>query len=153
MDIIELSSHPVIFSHSNPASLVNHPRNIKDDQIVACANRGGVIGINGIGIFLGNNNTTTQRIVEHIDYVAQLVGTAHVGIGMDCVFNQDEIKNIAAKNPETFPSSLGFSDVQIAEPEQFSEIGENLTKRGYSDKDIDLILGENFLRIAKNVWR
>ena len=153
MDIIELSKHPVIFSHSNPAKLVSHPRNITDEQILACAKKGGVIGINGIGIFLGHNDIRTERIVEHIDYVAQLVGPKHVGVGLDCVFNPAEIKNFANNNPEIFPSQHGFGDVKVAQPEQFSEISELLALRHYSEDDINNILGENFLRIAKVVWR
>jgi len=55
MKIMELSRQPVVFSHSNPLGLVHHPRNITDEQIVACARMGGVIGINGIGILKRGN--------------------------------------------------------------------------------------------------
>src|SRR3990167_2681906 len=153
MEIIELSQYPVVFSHSNPTRLVNHPRNITDEQIVACAEKNGVIGINGIGIFLGNNDVRTEKIVEHIDYVAQMVGAEHVGIGLDCVFDTEEVQSFIDNNPETFPVEHGFNDVAIAQPEQFSEISELLAIRGYAENDINNILGENFLRIAKTVWR
>lgn len=153
MEIIGLSQHPVVFSHSNPARLVNHPRNITDEQIVACADKHGVIGINGIGIFLGNNDVITEKIAEHIDYVAQLVGAEHVGIGLDCVFDTEEAESFVKDNPDTFPAKYGFNDVAVAKPEQFSEIGELLSLRGYSEYDINNILGENFLRIARTVWR
>ena len=153
LDIIDQSDHPVVFSHSNPAALVDHPRNITDKQIRACAQKGGVIGINGIGIFLGNNDIQTQRIVDHIDYVAQVVGSEHVGIGLDCIFNMDEMNDFVTNNPKTFPSQHGFSNVAIAQPEQFSEIGELLEQRGYHQKDINSILGDNFLRVASTVWR
>lgn len=153
MEIMELSKYPIVFSHSNPIKLVNHLRNIKDEQIIACAENGGVIGINGIGIFLGNNDTRTEKIVEHIDYVAQMVGAEHVGIGLDCIFAKDEAKGYVEKNPDTFPAKYGFDDVSVAEPEQFSEIGGLLALRGYSENAINNILGENFLRIAKAVWK
>lgn len=153
MEIMELSKYPIIFSHSNPANLVNHPRNITDEQIIACAKTGGVIGINGIGIFLGNNDVRTEKIAEHIDYVAQKVGAEHVGIGLDCIFDSDEVKGYVENNPDTFPVKFGFDDVSVAEPEQFSEIGKLLASRGYSAKDINNILGENFLRVASAVWK
>lgn len=153
MEIMELSSYPIIFSHSNPAGLVSHPRNIANEQILACAETNGVIGINGIGIFLGNNDVRTLKIVEHIDYVVQLVGSEHVGIGLDCVFAPDEIQTFVESNPNTFPEKNGFNNVAVAQPEQFSEIGNLLTLRGYSEKDIDCILGENFFRVAKTVWK
>ncbi|HEX4046033.1 MAG TPA: membrane dipeptidase, partial [Gammaproteobacteria bacterium] len=118
---MEISQHPIIFSHSNPAKLVSHPRNITDQQIIACAKTNGVIGINEIGIFLGNNDVRTERIVEHIDYAIQIVGSKHVGIGLDCVFDLDETKKYVDKHPSIFPSKHGFNDVLIAQPEQFSE--------------------------------
>jgi len=153
MEIMELSNYPIIFSHSNPAKLVDHPRNITDEQIIACAEIGGVIGINGIGIFLGNNDVSTEKIVEHVDYVAQKVGVEHVGIGLDCVFNQEEIKKYVKNNPDTFPKKYDFDDVVVAQPEQFPEIGDLLEKRGYLEREINNILGENFLRVAKSVWK
>src|SRR5262245_20444257 len=88
-DAIEHSQDPVIFSHSNPRALRDHPRNIPDDLIRACARRGGVIGINGVGIFLGSNDASASRMVEHIDYVVQLVGIEHVGIGTDFVLREN----------------------------------------------------------------
>jgi membrane dipeptidase len=153
MNIMELSEHPVVFSHSNPAGLVKHPRNITDDQIVFCAEKNGVIGINGIGIFLGNNNIQTEKIVEHIDYVAQMVGSEHVGIGFDCVFDMEEAKSFVENNPTVFPGQHGFNNIEIAKPEQFAEIEDLLVSRGYSTTDINNILGDNFFRVAKTVWK
>lgn len=153
LEIMEISAHPIVFSHSNPEKLVNHPRNISDEQIVACAASGGVIGINGVGIFLGHNDIRTEKIIEHIDYIVQKVGPNHVGIGLDCVFNQDEIKNYVKNNPDTFPAKYHFDDVAIAQPEQFPEIGNLLAKKGYPESAINNILGQNFFRVASAVWR
>jgi membrane dipeptidase len=152
LEIIELSNQPVVFSHSNPAKLVSHPRNITDKQIFACANTGGVIGINGIGIFLGNNDTSSEKIIDHVEYIIDKVGTQHVGIGLDCIFSEN-IKECVKQNPDYFPIKLGFENVAVAKPEQFLEIGEILSLRGYSQPDINNILGENFLRIANLVWK
>ena len=88
MDMFEVSKDPVIFSHSNPCALWDHPRNIRDDQIKACAKSGGVICINGVGVFLGNNEASPETVLKHIIYVAELVGTQHVGIGTDCEANE-----------------------------------------------------------------
>jgi membrane dipeptidase len=153
LDMMEISSHPVVFSHANVFALCNHPRNISDEQIKACAKTGGVIGINGISLFLGNGDTSTQRIVEHMDYVAQLVGPQHVGIGLDYVFDHAEVKMLVKKNPSLFPTSQGYEEVEMAIPEQISEIPPLLRARGYSESDIKGILGGNFLRVAKAVWK
>ncbi len=154
MDIMERSANPVIFSHSNPFGIWEHARNIRDEQITACAETGGVIGINGIGVFLGRNDSRTETIVRHIDYVVQLVGPEHVGIGLDYVFDQQELDDFLKKNPETFPPALGYRDgLAMVRPEQTPEIVESLIKLGYSNRDLRLILGENHLRIAKQVWK
>jgi membrane dipeptidase len=153
MDVMEYSSNPVIFSHSNPFGIKQHPRNIKDEAIKASAKSGGVVGINGIGDFLGDNDDRTETIVRHIDYVVQLVGPEHVGISLDYVFDQQELDDYIKDNPETFPPELGYGPgLKMVRPEQIPEITECLLGLGYSDHDMRLILGENHLRIAKQVW-
>ena len=154
MDVFELSSNPVIFSHSNPLGLREHPRNISDEVIKACAETGGVIGINGIGMFLGENDDRTETYVRHVDYVAQLVGPEHVGISLDYVFDQKELDAFLKANPDTFPPELGYGQgLNMVRPEQIPEIAESLTNMGYSEEDMKLILGGNHLRIAEQVWR
>src|SRR5207247_805058 len=83
MEVMEMASQPVIFSHSNPAALYRHGRNITDEQIRACARTGGVIGINALGIFMTDRQASTNAIVDCIGYVADLVGPEHVGIALD----------------------------------------------------------------------
>lgn len=153
IEIMELSEYPTVFSHSNPLFICDHPRNISDEQILACAKNGGVIGINGIGIFLGNNDIRTEKIVEHIEYIIEKVGPNHVGIGLDCVFDCNEMETYVKNNQRMFPKSLGFNNVRVAEPEQFLEIKNIITRKGYTKTEISNILGGNFLRIASLVWK
>lgn len=151
MEAFETSSAPVIFSHSNPKGLREHARNISDEQIRTCAQTGGVIGINGIGDFLGG--TSSERIVEHIEYVMDLVGPAHVGVGLDYVVDKQELMDYIEGHPDIFPPEK-FSDyLSFVEPEQFPEFTELLYQKGYSEQIIDGILGGNFLRVAQNVWK
>ncbi len=152
-DAIDISTQPVVFSHSNPKSLADHPRNITDEQIEACAKTGGVIGINGIGRFLGNNDTSTQRVVEHIDYVVNLVGDEHVGIGLDYQIDIDELLAYKKAHPEIYPPEDSAVEPRYVAPEQFPEIIVELRARHYSEIAIANIMGENFLRIAKQVWQ
>lgn len=153
LDIIERSTQPVVFSHSNPFALCDHPRNIKDDQIKACAQTGGVIGINGINIFLGCNTPTVNELVNHIDYVAQLVGVNHVGIGLDYVLDHDDTKALVKGNPALFPADQKYDMVELLAPEEIPNISVGLVNKGYKDSDIQAILGGNFMRVAKQVWR
>ena len=70
MDIMAETVKPVVFSHSNPTAVCEHQRNIRDDQIKACAQTDGVIGVNGMGIFLGNNNSANETLIRHIAYLS-----------------------------------------------------------------------------------
>jgi membrane dipeptidase len=154
MDVMEYSSRPVIFSHSNPRALYDHPRNIKDDVIRACAATGGVVGLNGIGIFLGKNDNSTETFVRHIDYVVQLVGAEHVGLGLDYVFDAGELDEYLAKMAHTFPKGMGYdAGMKMVEPERIPAVVESLLKLGYPEDAIRGILGANHLRVARQVWR
>jgi membrane dipeptidase len=153
-DAIEHSRDPVVFSHSNPRALRDHPRNIPDDLIRACARRGGVVGINGVGIFLGNNDASVSKMAEHIDYVVQLVGIEHVGIGTDFVFANTELEAELAASRGSFPSGWGYDGpIDFLPPEELPRVVDLLVLRGYSAADIAAVVGGNFLRIARSVWK
>ena len=153
MDVLEASTKPCIFSHSNPRALRDHPRNIPDALIKACAEGGGVVCINGVGIFLGDNDISTRTIVWHIDYVAQLVGTSHIGIGLDYVFDQASMDSNLSKANGIWPEGFGYKPgIKFVPPEQLPELTDALLQRGYRDADVRAILGENMLRVARAVW-
>lgn len=153
-ELIDISSSPTIFSHSNPRAIWDHPRNIPDDLMKACAERGGVIGINGIGIFLGNNDASIETLVRHVDYALSLVGEDHVGLALDYVFDDQEVAAYAAENPEMFPISAGYgAGMAMVAPWQIGDIAESLSKRGIDDTTLTKLLGGNHLRIAETVWR
>ena len=150
MEAFEVSTKPVIFSHSNPNALREHARNISDEQIKACAKTGGVIGINGIGDFLGG--TSSELIVQNIEYVMNLVGPEHVGLGLDYVVDKQELIEYIEGHPDVFPPDKMKEYLSFVEPEQFPEFTELLYQRGHSEEIISGILGGNFLRVAENVW-
>ena len=89
-EALTYSRNPVIFSHSNANRVHAHPRNISDDLMRACAAKGGVIGINGIGSFLGTGENFIEQFLGHLHYAVDLVGAEHVGVGLDYVFDQAE---------------------------------------------------------------
>jgi membrane dipeptidase len=151
MESFETSTDPVVFSHANPNGLREHARNISDEQIKACAETGGVIGINGIGDFLGG--TQSEIVVENIEYVMNLVGPEHVGIGLDYCVDKRELIDYIESHPESFPPDKIRDLLELVEPEQFPEFTEILLQKGYSEKVIRGILGENFLRVAEKVWK
>src|SRR5690606_14743350 len=122
-EVIDYSKNPVIFSHSNPRALRDHPRNIPDELMKACAERGGVVGINGIGLFLGDNDNSTETIVRHIDYAVNLIGEDHVGLGLDYVFDRAELDDYVKKMAATFPPGMGYdAGLRMVEPERLTDI-------------------------------
>lgn len=154
LDVMATAEAPVILSHSNPRALRDHPRNVTDRVLRACAETGGVVGINGIGIFLGENDAGTDAIVRHIDYAVQLIGPDHVGLGLDYAFDQAELDAFVRDHPDQFPPELGYSaGIRMVPPEQTPEITDALLRLGYDEGAIRAILGGNFLRIAEAVWR
>ena len=154
MDVMEHSARPVIFSHSNPLALREHKRNITDEAIVACAATGGVVCLNGVGIFLGENDASSETFVRHIDYVVEKAGIDHVGIGLDYVFDMEELNAYVRQNPDTFPAQGGYREgIQFVQPEQLPEIVEALLRLGCRNEDIAKILGGNLLRVAGAVWK
>ncbi|HSL31109.1 MAG TPA: membrane dipeptidase [Anaerolineales bacterium] len=151
MEVFELSANPVIFSHSNPRALRDHVRNITDEQIRACARTGGVVGINGIGDFLGG--TRSEKVVEHIEYVMDLVGPEHVGLGLDYVVDKQELIDYVTGHPDIFPPDKIKDVLSFVEPEQIPEITMLLYQKSYNEQVISGILGGNFMRVAKAVWK
>lgn len=152
-DVLEASARPVIFSHSNPLALKDHPRNIPNDLIVGCAKTDGVVCINGVGIFLGDNDIRTETVARHIDYVVQLVGPRHAGIGLDYVFDQDDLDASLAAHRHIWPERWGYvPGIKFVAPEQLPELTETLLTMRYREDDIRAILGGNLLRVAEAVW-
>ena len=153
-EVLAMATQPLIFSHSNCAALHPHPRNIPDELIRACAATGGVVGINGVGIFLGKNDISSETYARHVDHVVQLVGPAHVSIALDYVFDMRELEEHLEKMKGTFPPGLGYEmGARFGPPEQLEEIVVTLQGWGYSDADLTALLGGNLLRLAKQVWK
>lgn len=144
---------PVIFSHSNSFAVFEHPRNIPDALMRACAETGGVIGINGLGRFLGNDGNSTENWFRHLDHTVSVVGPDHVGLGLDYSWDKDEVAAFYRSRPDIFPPEKGFTQPSSSiEPERLPALVTIMIDHGYSQDGIRAILGGNHMRIAHN-WK
>lgn len=155
MEAMDICESPFVFSHSNPFAIRPHYRSIKDDQIKACAATGGVIGINGVGYWVGDVDASTAAIFRCLDYTVELVGAEHVGLGFDYVYDLENLIKWARANPLMWPPYQGEWMVKhnYAGPEQMVELVQLMLDHGYPDQSIVGILGRNFERLASQVWR
>jgi membrane dipeptidase len=154
LEAMKLSSQPCIFSHANARALLDHERNITDKQIKAVAATGGVIGVNGVGFFLGKGPAKVEAMVAQIDYMSKLVGAEHVGIGLD----YDPPGNSPQVDPATvqkfwpsrqYPDSINTT---FLAPDVLPQIAQQLRSKGYKGTAIRGVMGENFMRVASKVW-
>ncbi len=155
LDIMAVSTRPVVFPHANVKALKDHPRNLDDTQLAACAATDGVVGLSGIGVFLGDNDIRTETLMRHVDYLAERIGPRHIGFGLDYVFEPDHSDLPPGEDSEKWwPSTHGynFDSLKIVPPEQLPEIAEALLARGFSEPEIAGMLGGNFLRAAAATW-
>lgn len=157
MEAMAVSRHPVVFSHSNARSLRDHERNIRDDQARACAGTGGVVGVNGIGLFVAEDDISTAGIVDHVEYYLALIGPEHVGIGLDYSHETDEsadFNETLAANDRFWPKAqYPGGAVRFAAPSQLREIAGELGRRGHGEDVVRAVLGGNFRRVAGVVWK
>lgn len=178
-DALDVSKAPIIASHSSARALSNVPRNIPDDLLKKIADKGGVVQVNFYSVFVDAATVSPQsdarderlkaeqqainekykddperraeesdkleaanplpplpisKLIDHIDHIVKVAGIDHVGIGADFDGANDM--------PE------GARDVSM-----LPNITYELLKRGYSEKDIRKILGENLLRVLGEVER
>ncbi|MGE0210559.1 MAG: dipeptidase [Parvibaculaceae bacterium] len=153
LEAIALSEAPVVFSHSNARALHDHQRNILDEQAKACAAKGGVVGVTGVGLFLGPRGADLDDLVRHIGHYVELIGPKHVSVGMDSVL----LRHASGFEPpdRTFwpPSQYPGGKIEFVPPESFPRLTEKLLARGHAKADVAAILGGNFLRVAGQIWR
>ena len=131
-DVLENANNPIIASHSNSRAVCDHPRNMTDDMIVALADMNGVMGMNFAPSFVHPDTATVGGVVDHIDHIVNLVGPNHVGLGSDF-------------------DGIPYTPIGLEDVSRMPAITEELVRREYSEEDIKKILGDNHLRLFKNV--
>lgn len=146
-DIYENTTKPFIASHSNVYNLCKVPRNLKDEQIKAIAERRGLIGMNSWPDFIDEKNPTVENLANHIDYIAQLVGIDYIGFGFDfCDF-------LTGDTTSSFQAGQSTAAIGLEDATKVPDLINILQKRGYKEEDIEKIAYKNFERIIKEVLK
>ena len=133
-DALDISTKPIVASHSSSRSLCNHPRNLTDDQLRALAAKGGVAQVTLYNGFLKEEGQATlQNAINHLNHMVDVMGIEHVGIGTD------------------FDGDGGI--IGCASASELINFTRCLLKERYSEEDIRRIWGGNFLRVMEEVQK
>lgn len=149
-EAIDLYDGIVTATHSNARALHDHPRNLTDEQIRLVADTGGVVGVAFMPAFLADGAPTVETVADHIEYMVNLVGDAHVGIGPD--FSYPPV----AEEHRKHRAYEGIKvDLQVPYPipdaAALPQLEKALQSRGFSELAIRNVLGDNLLRVLKAV--
>ncbi len=149
MEAMELSEKPFIFSHVNPFSICKNTRNIKDDQIKACAKTGGVIGLTFLGGYIGNPKPSAIEMFGMIDYICELVGSEHVGFGSNYTVSPEAFFNKLDGAAEGGYINDEYKNCGGAcfEHSEITKLINIMIEKKYKEEDIKNILGMNWRRV------
>jgi len=164
LDVIEESKKPVFLNHTGARALWNI-KFLKPDKVLrACAEKGGIIGIMGCPKTTATKKHPEQSIesyMEHFEYCVELVGIDHVGFGPDIFFGDHvALQRILTKflaleqgkTEEKEKVEVEYVKGLENPSEAFLNIVRWLVKHGYTDQEIEKVLGGNALRTLKEVW-
>jgi membrane dipeptidase len=148
--VLELATRTVVASHSSCRAIHDHHRNLRDEHLRAIAATGGVIGINVLPTFIDPDEPTLDRVADHVEHAVDVAGIDHVGLGPD--FIRDYVDAIYP----TFDTLVRYGNVDmkavvpgLARERDLPNLTERLLARGWSERDLRKVLGENWLRVFR----
>jgi membrane dipeptidase len=180
METIEASDKPILISHCGSRTLTNSTRMLPDDVLKACAEKGGVVGAEVAGFAPRTKKhpeASIECLLEHIEYMIELLGIDHVGAGPDTLYADHArlyrggtpVGTVAPRvgtghyarprppgMPEAFNPAEMARDLDyvkgLESPNDFTNIARGLVRDGYSDQEIAKVMGLNGLRVIKACW-
>lgn len=158
------SARPVAITHTGCRAVFDHPRNKRDEELRACAERGGVVGIYLMPYLNASGPPSVEDVMRHVEHALRVCGEDHVGIGSDQSIHpidatpeyygrvEQEVARrralgISAPREDTAPFVPDLND-----PRRMELIADHLSARGHPDRVIEKVLGANFVRLFGEVW-
>ena len=114
---------------------------------------GRLIGVSGSTMYLGFADTLPRLAFRHIDYLVQLIGPDHVGLGTDYIVDAQATARILSARPDEWPHDDLTAPLDYMPPEALSDLVAEMERAAYDEDSIAKILGGNYLRIAEAVWK
>ena len=179
MDTVEASDKPLLISHVGSRTLTDNARMLPDDVLQACAEKGGVVGVEVAGFAPRTKKhpeASIECLLEHLEYLVDLLGADHVGAGPDTLWGDHAglyrqgpkgtvnkrqgaghyPRERPADMPEVFDSGEMVRDLDHVEglesPTDFPNIARGLVRDGYSDTEVAKVMGLNGFRVIEACW-
>jgi membrane dipeptidase len=164
LDVIKESKHPIFLSHVGAKSLWDSKRLSPDEVLIACAEKGGVIGIEAAPhttITNKNKKHSIDSYMEHFEYIKNLVGIDHVAFGPDTLYGDhaglhgvysDQLSTKKTEGKEKF-ERVDYVKGMENPTESSRNILRYLVKNNYTDNEIEKVIGSNILRVLELVWK
>lgn len=149
-DIVSIASGPIIASHSNARYFANVKRNLNDEQLLAIAKSGGLVGVNSVSIFV-NDDRNKQKIddlIDQIDYIKRLIGIEHIGFGFDFC---DFLPPSYVGEPDPVTNSITVEG--LSSEADINNLINRMRERGYREEEIELIAYKNYHNLLEKVLK
>jgi membrane dipeptidase len=148
--VLEITTRPIIATHSSARALRDHHRNLPDDRLKAIAATGGVTGVNLFAWFLDDSAPKLDHIIDHIEHIARVAGIDHVGLGPDFVKEYFETQFPTEEVLFEGLDSKVVPEGTVGSSSDLPLITTGLLKRGFSEPDVMKVMGGNFMRVFRS---
>ncbi|HKY52400.1 MAG TPA: membrane dipeptidase [Candidatus Limnocylindria bacterium] len=149
-EVVELSTSPVVASHSNARVLRDHRRNLTDEQLRLVTSTGGIVGVNFHPTFLSDGDATLTQLAEQIEHLASVVGPDHVALGPDFTYDpwRESLRGTRSYNGVPMDITRRYP---IHRPGEIERLHAELDRRGMSDDDVTRIFSSNLVALLERV--
>ncbi|MBZ6378022.1 hypothetical protein B5C34_01930 [Pacificimonas flava] len=165
-EAVEAATRPLVISHTGARALADHPRNASDETIRAVADKGGVVGLYFMPYLAADMQATSETVVAHADHLLRIAGEDHIGVGTDngpvsAPFDAEAKAAMDRSQQERLDRGIAAPGEKVGvyplveeyyAVDRYERFASDLAKRGWSERQLDKLLGQNFLRVYGDAW-